>query len=76
MHNIQVIKNVSGDAMDDDEPGALSTFHAVVDPGSVLEMARIIEALLQEVERSGSNPELVKQVNQALRGGFAPPENP
>jgi hypothetical protein len=41
-----------------------------VDPGSVLEMAAIIEALLGHLEQSGTNPELVDEVKQQLRGGF------
>jgi hypothetical protein len=40
MHNLQVIKNAAAEAMDDDEPGALNLFHAVVDPESVLDMGR------------------------------------
>jgi predicted Zn-dependent peptidase len=71
MHNLQVIKNVAADALDDEGTGGLNAFHAVVDPGSVLEMAAIIEALLGHLEQSGTNPELVDAVQQRLRGGFA-----
>jgi hypothetical protein len=42
-----------------------------VDPGSVLEMAAIIEALLGHLEQSGTNPALVDVVQRRLRGGFA-----
>jgi energy-converting hydrogenase Eha subunit G len=42
MHNLQVIRNVAADALDDEGTGGLDAFHAVVDPGSVLEMAAII----------------------------------
>jgi hypothetical protein len=51
MHNLQVIKKAAAEAMDEDDPGALNLFHAVVDPESVLEMAGIIEALLAHVEQ-------------------------
>jgi hypothetical protein len=76
MHNLQAIKNVAAEAMDDEDPGAVGLFPAVVGPESVLEMAAIIQVLLEEVERSGSNPELVDQVTSKLRGGFTPPQNP
>jgi predicted Zn-dependent peptidase len=74
MHNLQIIENVSADALDDEGTGGLDAFHAVVAPGSVLEMAAIIEALLGHLAQSGTNPELVDAVQQRLRGGFAIPK--
>jgi hypothetical protein len=71
MHNLQVIKNVAADALDDEGTGGLDGFHAVVDPGSVLEMAAIIEALLGHIEQSGTNPGLVDEVKRRLCAGFA-----
>jgi hypothetical protein len=76
MHNLQVIKNVAADALDDEGTGGLDGFHAVVDPGSVLEMAAIIEALLGHLEQSGTNPALVDAVQQRLCGGFVFPKAP
>jgi hypothetical protein len=68
MHSLQVIKTVSAEALDDDDPAALSLFRDVVDPGSVLEMAGIIEALLAGLDQAGTEEDLVTQVRQALRG--------
>ena len=44
MHNLPVSKNAAADVLDDEGTGGLDGFHAAVDPGSVLEMAAIIEA--------------------------------
>jgi hypothetical protein len=63
-----VIKSVSADALDDEDPAALALFRDVVDPGSVLEMAGIIDTLLAHLEQSGTAEDLVTQVEQALRG--------
>jgi hypothetical protein len=62
-----VIKTVSAEALDDDDPGALGLFRDVVDPESVLEMAGIIETLLAHLEQAGAE-ELVLQVKKALSG--------
>jgi hypothetical protein len=66
MHNLQVIKTVSAEALDDDDPAALGLFRDLVHPGSVLEMARIIEALLAHLEQAGTAEELVMQVKKVL----------
>jgi hypothetical protein len=68
MHSLQVIKTVSAEALDDDDPAALGLFRDLVDPGSVLEMASIIEALLAGLEKAGTEEGLVRQVKQAIRG--------
>jgi hypothetical protein len=41
MHALQVIKTVSADAMDDDDPDAEGLFRSIVGPNPVLEMAEI-----------------------------------
>jgi hypothetical protein len=68
MHNLQVIKTVSAEALDDDDPAALGLFRDLVDPGSVLEMAGIIETLLAHLEQAGTAGELVRQVKKVLGG--------
>jgi hypothetical protein len=68
MHNLQVIKTVSAEALDDDDPGAIGLFRDVVDPQSVLEMAAIIETLLAHLEQAGTAEELVMQVKKVLGG--------
>lgn len=70
MHSLKVIKNVAADALDDDDPDAMGLYHATVDPGSVLEMAAIIESLLAALEQTGHRGELVEQVKRRIRGGF------
>ena len=54
MHALAVIKNACAEALDE-EPGSLAEFHAIVDPGSVYEMAAMLEDLTAEVERLGGN---------------------
>jgi hypothetical protein len=70
MHSLQVIKNACAEALDEDEPD-LAGFYAVVDPGSVLEMAAVIETLLMHIEQTGTGGELVEQVKLRIAGGFA-----
>jgi hypothetical protein len=76
MHSIQVIKNACVEAIEgeEDNPGGLDLFRAVVDPESVWEMARIIEAVVDRLDQSGVDPELVTRVRQQLSGGFASPD--
>jgi hypothetical protein len=68
MHNLQVIKTVSAEALDDDDPAAIALYRDLVDPGSVLEMAGIIETLLTHIEQAGTGKELVMQVRKLLHG--------
>jgi hypothetical protein len=57
---------------EEDNPGGLGLFRAVVDPESVWEMARIIEVLVDRLDKSGIDPALVDQVRKQLRGGQPP----
>jgi hypothetical protein len=68
MHNLQVIKTVCSEALEDDDPAAMALFRDRVDPGSVLEMVEIIETLLAHVVEAGTSEELVMQVRKALHG--------
>jgi hypothetical protein len=68
MHSLKVIKSVSADAMDDDDLGAEGLFRSLVGPTTVLEMAEIIETLLQRLDETGADPKLVDAVKTTLRG--------
>jgi hypothetical protein len=73
MHSLKVIKITCAEAMDDDDPAAKGAFRAIVDPGSVLEMAQIIEMLHARLAQTGADPEMVERVRVQLRGGWAGP---
>jgi hypothetical protein len=70
MHALEVIKNTCADALNDDDATADASFRAVVDPGSVLEMATIIESLLGYVEKVDdlTARELATEVRHRITG--------
>jgi hypothetical protein len=73
MHSLKVIKTVAADALDDDDLDAMGLYQATVDPGSVLEMAAIIESLLAALEQTGHHSKLVKDVRKRIRAGWDGP---
>lgn len=50
MQALTVIEEAAAAALDVDEPAALHAFRAVVDPGSVMEMAMLIRTMLDWLE--------------------------
>lgn len=51
MHALSAIKQACAAALDEDDPQGMDAFRATADPGSVLEMAAMLESLLLYVEK-------------------------
>ncbi|SNS40709.1 hypothetical protein SAMN06265795_102574 [Noviherbaspirillum humi] len=70
MRALDSIKQACSDALRDDDSQALARFHAQVDPGSVLEMAGLIESLLTYLEEIDdlTARELVARTRHSLQG--------
>jgi hypothetical protein len=74
MHSLSAIKDACVQALDD-QGTALGQFYAVVDPGSVMEMAAIIETLLLHIEQTSRGGELVEQVKARIAGEYPETDN-
>jgi hypothetical protein len=60
MHALGVIKNACLDALDDEKPD-ITLFRAVVDPGSVWELATMVEQLQAQVAALREELQVTKQ---------------
>jgi len=70
MKPIDLIKQACTDALAKDDPGSQEAFHAAVDPGSVMELAGLVEALLMYVEKQDdlTAQELAAKTRHSLAG--------
>lgn len=70
MKPLDVIKHACTDALEKDNPSADAAFHDAVDPGSVLELAGLVETLLMYVEKQDdlTARELAAKTRHSLAG--------
>lgn len=70
MRALHTIKDACADALERDTPDSTARFHAVVDPGSVMEMAALIESFIDYVEKLDdlTAQELVREAKHRTAG--------
>ena len=62
---LKVIKIACADGVDDENRDGKNSYRVIVDPGSVMEMAQIIDVLHELPAHTGADPEMVERAGSA-----------